>query len=45
MDQKKVLYKNIKGKRIDIGTLEGYLEAIINFAKKDKNLMEIIKKE
>ncbi|WP_215537005.1 UTP--glucose-1-phosphate uridylyltransferase [Borreliella bavariensis] len=44
MDQKKVLYKNIKGKRIDIGTLEGYLEAIINFAKKDKNLMEITKK-
>ncbi|BDU63115.1 UTP--glucose-1-phosphate uridylyltransferase GalU [Candidatus Borrelia fainii] len=43
MAENKVLYKEIEGERLDIGDIEGYLEAIIKIAKHDDKLLQIIK--
>ncbi|WP_024654057.1 sugar phosphate nucleotidyltransferase [Borrelia persica] len=43
MNENKVLYKKIEGERLDIGDIEGYLEAIIKIAKHDDKLLQIIK--
>ncbi|AHH03172.1 UTP--glucose-1-phosphate uridylyltransferase [Borrelia nietonii YOR] len=43
MSENKVLYKEIEGERLDIGDIGGYLEAIIKIAKRNDQLLQIIK--
>jgi UTP--glucose-1-phosphate uridylyltransferase len=45
MDKKQVVYQTIEGERLDIGTPSGFLQAIIKYAKKDKELLAVLKEE
>ncbi len=45
MDQGKVVYTPVEGTRLDTGTPEGYLRAIVNFAKRDPSLRVVIEDE
>ncbi|BCR21642.1 UTP--glucose-1-phosphate uridylyltransferase [Borrelia sp. HM] len=44
ISENKVLYKKVEGERLDIGDVDGYLEAIIKVSKRDEKLLKIIKK-
>jgi UTP--glucose-1-phosphate uridylyltransferase len=41
----RVVYKQAEGERLDTGEPAGFLQAVIQYAKKDPKLREIIKKE
>jgi len=45
MDKKKVVFQTIEGERLDIGTPSGFLRAIIKYAKKDSELLAVLKEE
>ena len=45
MDKKRVVYQTIEGERLDTGTPSGFLQAIIKYAKKDKELLAVLKQE
>jgi UTP--glucose-1-phosphate uridylyltransferase len=45
MDKKQVAFQTIEGERLDIGTPSEFLRAIIKYAKKDSELLAVIKEE
>ncbi len=45
MDKKRVVFQTIEGERLDIGTPSGFLQAIIKYAKKDNELLAVLKEE
>ena len=45
MDRKKVVYKSIEGERLDTGTPEGFLRAIIKYAESRPDLLSVLKEE
>ena len=45
MDKKRVVYHTIEGERLDIGAPAGFLQAIIKYAKKDNELLAVLKEE
>jgi len=45
MDQNKVVFKQTEGTRLDIGTPEGYLRALIRYASQNENLKKVIRNE
>lgn len=45
MESRKVVHKQVEGERLDIGTPDGYLTAIIRFAAQNPEYREILKRE
>ncbi len=45
MDEKKVVYRRITGERLDIGSPQGYLQAVIRYASKRPELASVLKEE
>lgn len=45
MDQRKVVFSPVEGERLDTGTPQGYLRAILAAAKQDPALLEILQEE
>ena len=45
IDERKVVIKRLSGTRVDTGTPEGYLEALVHYVSRDPELMKILSKE